>query len=394
LDEILKYYKQYLPKTKKEEIISIEHIINNNSDNYEYYLKDYKIAKEINLKAPLISLLGKFNDDEKQIELALERWKKIEKMLFDKTYKRMRGDYKKRLINFFRNKNNKEIIIRIFNEDIYDSFIEKNNIEVEEEQEDNIQNNNISYNIMKVKDEIINNLHNKYINPLHEKFQKGQDSKNANIFDSKNNEYSFNLLKSEESEKEMKSIEYNKTKEEIAEFILKESKFRFHTNKNLEEMTFIYDQIIIVLKNYNILVDYEQLQSCKEYFLKNKIETVLAKSFLKLMDFKDELEKSIRNEFMYNYNLKIELAFQRVDNEERENEIYDIQCIYTFFHPDDDNKECYKDENILFNKTLSKLQGFCYLLGSINNAKYNNSIILDEDNRKNKKALFSKYRLG
>jgi hypothetical protein len=47
LEEVLKYYKQYMPETKKEEIISIEDIINNNSDNYEYYLKDYEKAKEI-----------------------------------------------------------------------------------------------------------------------------------------------------------------------------------------------------------------------------------------------------------------------------------------------------------------------------------------------------------
>ena len=386
LDEILKYYKQYLPGTKKEEIISIEDIINNNSDNYEYYLKDYEKAKEINLKAPLISLLGKLNDDEKQIELVLERWKKIEKMLIDKTYKRMRGDYKKRLINFFRKKNNKEIIIKIFNEDIYDSFIEKNNIEVEEEEEDNIQNNNNSFNIMKVKDEIINNLENKYRKPLYETFQKGQDSKISNILDSNNNEYSFNLLKSEESEKEMESFQYNKTKEEIAEFILKESKFRFHTNKNLEGMIFIYDQIILVLKNNNILVDYEQLQSCKEYFLKNKIETVLAKSFLKFMDFKNEFENRIRNEFIYKYSLKMELAFLRVDNEEGSNEIYNIQCKYTFFPPEDDNKEIYKDENVLKNKTVSKLQGFTYLLKSINNEKYNNSIFFDEENKKKQKS--------
>ena len=389
LEEVLKYYKQYMPETKKEEIISIEDIIKNNSDKYENYLKNYKIAKEMNLKAPLISLFGNINDNEEEIKLTLEKWKNIEKMLIDKKYKKMRRVYKKQLINFFKNKNNKEIIIKIFNEDIYDSFIDKNNIKIEE---DDIQDDNISNNITKVKDGIISNLDNKYSNPLYESFQKVQDSENSII----NNESSFYLTKSLKTEKEKKSNECNnKTKEEeISEYILKKSKLRFHTNKSGEKMIFIYDPIIIVNKNYNILIEYEKLQSCKEYFLKNNIETVLAKSFLKLMDFKDELEKSIRNEFIYNYNLKIELAFQRVDNEERENEIYDIQCIYTFFHPDDDNKECYKDENILFNKTLSKLQGFCYLLGSINNAKYNNSIILDEDNRKNKKALFPQYRLG
>ena len=66
MEEVLKYYKQYMPETKKDEIISIEDIIKNNSDKYENYLKNYKIAKEMNLKAPLISLFGNINDNEEE----------------------------------------------------------------------------------------------------------------------------------------------------------------------------------------------------------------------------------------------------------------------------------------------------------------------------------------
>jgi len=389
LEEILKYYKQYMPETKKEEIISIEDIIKNNSYKYENYLKDYEKAKEMNLKAPFVRLFGNLNDNEKEIHSTLERCKIIEKMIKDKKYEIINGDNRKKIINFFKNKNNKEIIIKIFNKDIYGFFIEKYNIKVEENY---IQNDNISDNITKVKD---GNLGNKSLNPLYESFLKIQDSDNSNISNSNNNESSFYLTKALKSEKVIKSIEYHKTKEEeIAELILKKSKFRFHTNKSLEEMIFIYDQNIIVNKNYNILIEYEQLEICKNYFLKNKIETILAKSFLKLIDFKNEFENKIRNEFIHKYTLKMELEILRVDKEERDNELYDIQCIYTFFPPDGNNKKSYKDENVLINKTVSKFQGFLNLLDSINNEKYNNNIILDEENKKSKKALFLKYKHG
>jgi len=135
-------------------------------------------------------------------------------------------------------------------------------------------------------------------------------------------------------------------------------------------MTFIYDQNIIV--NKNMVVEYKELNNCREYFLKNKTETVLAKNFLKFMEFKNEFEDRIRNGFKYNYNLKMELAFQRVDNKERGNEFYDIQCKYNFYPPDNKYKDSFIDENILMNKTESNLQGFLYLLNIINNEKYNN----------------------
>ena len=133
-----------MPETKKEEIISIEDIIKNNSYKYENYLKDYEKAKEMNLKAPFVRLFGNLNDNEKEIHSTLERWKIIEKMIKDKKYEIINGDNRKKIINFFKNKNNKEIIIKIFNKDIYGFFIEKYNIKVEENY---IQNDNISENI-------------------------------------------------------------------------------------------------------------------------------------------------------------------------------------------------------------------------------------------------------
>ena len=63
------------------------------------------------------------------------------------------------------------------------------------------------------------------------------------------------------------------------------------------------------------------------------------------MEFKNELENRIKEEFKYKYNLKMELELIRVNNEEKG--IYDIQCIYNFFPPvNGDYIESFKDENI------------------------------------------------
>lgn len=126
-----------MPQTKKEEIKSLEDIIKNNSDKYEIYLNDYETAKEMNLKTPLISLLGNLNDNEEDIKKALSTWEATVKMIKDKKIKKMRGDNKKKLINFFKNKSNKELLIKIFNEEYYDFFIKQNNIKVEEDDNQN-----------------------------------------------------------------------------------------------------------------------------------------------------------------------------------------------------------------------------------------------------------------
>ena len=54
LKEVLKYYKDYLFESKKNDINNIDNIINNNIFNYEDYLKDYDKAKEMNIKSPII----------------------------------------------------------------------------------------------------------------------------------------------------------------------------------------------------------------------------------------------------------------------------------------------------------------------------------------------------
>ena len=370
LEEVLKYYKQYMPQTKKNEIKSLEDIIKNNSDGYENYLNDYETAKEMNLKTPLISLFGILNDNEDEIKKVLDSWQKIEKMIKDKKIKKMRGDNKKKLINFFKIKSNKELLIKIFGEECYDFFIKANNIKVEED------NQNDKKKEIKSKSEN-KNSNNGQLLEVHERIIH---SENQSINISINNNQSTALNSNKpKPEKEKEINETSKAKEEeIAELILEYSKIRFHTNGNGEQMTFKYDEIITVVKNNNILIEYEQLQRCEEYFSQYKTETVLAKSFINLMKFRNELENRIKKEFKYEYSIKMELEFSRVENEDRGNNgLYDIQCIYHFFPPDGNDKESFKEENVLINKTASNVQGFEFLLAEIKNEKYQDIVDIE-----------------
>ena len=388
LEEVLKYYKQYMPESRKEEINSIEDIIKNNSDKYENYLKDYEIAKEMNLKTPLISLFGNLNNEE-EINKTLKSWEVAEKMIKDKKIKKMRGDNKKKLINFFKSKNNKELLIKIFSEDNYKFFIEQNKIKVEEE--DNMQNDNAPNNIEKAKEDINNDSENKNLNSNNESISKVQEkrinsSENENIKNANNNQSTNYSTKNNKNEKEIKVNEYSKaTEEEIAEFILQKSKFKFHIEKNEEQISLNYEEIIAEINNNNILLDYEQLQRCKEYFPQNNIKNALSNSFLKFMEFKDDLEKGFKDKLMEvknNFNLKMELEFLRVDNEEK-NVVNNIECNYKLYSPGDNGGiQSFKDENILINKINTKSQGFMYLIEEIKNGNFQDIINKEEKSQK------------
>ena len=361
LKEILKYYKQYHPETKKDDIISIEEMLKNNSDKYGKYLKDYEIAKEMNLKTQLINLFINLNDNsvsEEEINKVVESWKASEKIIKDKKIKKMRGDYKKKLIHFFKNKNNKEILVKIFNEDIYDFFIKRNKIAIEE---DNYNNNKIIHNKKLAKEENIR-IEEKIINSSEE-----ESTISGNI---KENEC------------------HKKREEEIVEYILKESKIKMHIDNRRKEPFINYEEIYIGINN--IILENSELQRCKEYFLENKKETDIAKSYLKLMEFIDEFKKRIKTEFKHKYNLKIDLHFKR-NGIDKNTGLYDIQCIYYFYPPHNNKLETFREENILINKTNSNLQGFFFMLNEINNEKYKdikyeeesqNEIYTKNENRK------------
>ena len=157
LNEIFLYYKEFCYESKKEDIKIIEKIIKSNrieaNINIENYLKDFDIAKNINIRKPIIKYLNNLKiknkniqEAEEELKKSIETWKSIEKMINEKKLKKIKKDLKIYLKNYFSDINNKKILIKIFREEIYDYF--KNNIKI------NNQNNNIEIENQNHKEEI------------------------------------------------------------------------------------------------------------------------------------------------------------------------------------------------------------------------------------------------
>ncbi len=91
-----------------------------------------------------------------------------------------------------------------------------------------------------------------------------------------------------------------------------------------------------------------------------------------------EFENRIKTEFKYKYNLKIHLHFKRNDID-RNTGLYDVQCIYYFFSPDNNKLETFKKENILINKEIQSFKDFLFMINEINNEKYKDVKFEDEN---------------
>ena len=128
LKEILDYYKKFLFESKKEDVKIIENLVFNNKEGFDEYLKDYNIAKKMNLRFPIIKHLinsGEYESikDEKKIKQNIEIWKQLEKMIKEKKILTINKETKKILGNYFKDEKNKNILLKIFNQDELDTFI-------------------------------------------------------------------------------------------------------------------------------------------------------------------------------------------------------------------------------------------------------------------------------
>ena len=143
LIEILKYYQNFLFESKKEDIKLIENYINKNDKiDYKKYLPNFNEAQKINKRNFIIFYLfsQKVNNNVKKESLlkeCIEDWKKLEEIIVNKDFQKMTNENKTIIMAIFSDNNNKEILKKIFNEEIYNSmvfFLEmtKNNPEIKE----------------------------------------------------------------------------------------------------------------------------------------------------------------------------------------------------------------------------------------------------------------------
>ena len=130
LNEILKYYNDYLFESKKDDINSINEIIKtgNFGINIIKYLKDYQECKknELNINNNLIPD-NKNIDNIKDIDIK-KMITQYEKPIKDKNIFKIERKSRDILFNYFKDEKNKESLLAIFDQDTINNFIEQNNI--------------------------------------------------------------------------------------------------------------------------------------------------------------------------------------------------------------------------------------------------------------------------
>ena len=404
LKEILNYYKTFLFESKREDINLIEDAIKNNNLNYKIYLKDYDIAKKINIRLPLINNCFNTNNlkTENEFNNAIEVWNNIEKMIREKKIKKIRKDIKILLNKYINDENNMDILLKIFSQDIIDFYINefKNNIE-----KDKIENKNKA---KKNEEEIM------IIPPKENIFIINENNKNEDNSNKENSEKSNNINNAISTKQHSKKNEnIKKEKEEYIESdsapsifensenydsiilknILENSSFLTTFNPNENKPEFSYSKIKYG-KN-EIEVSYDKFKgSIGNFKNKRQDKNKLIKNYKKLHSFLEEFETRIKTEYKNNFNLRIELKFK---DEKKDDEygIKNISCLYIFYEPITNKIFIFREEDILNNGTNSNLTGFDFLKSRINSDIYKNVLkennkIVENKNKKNTKQKENK----
>ena len=212
LKEVNKYYKEYLFESKKEDINYINEIIKsndnvNNANDFEKYLIDYKLAKKMNLRLPIINYL--YSEKNK---LTIKDEEKFNKEVLEHKIKGISKNIKELLFKYFNDNNNKEIIMKmkIFNINEYEIFIKESNKSLNEGKNLNDKNKNI-INEEDKYDKINKNMNiqNKKIKIIINK----EDNNIGQVEKKSTNSTGYqNEEKKEKSENEEKRVKKEKTK--------------------------------------------------------------------------------------------------------------------------------------------------------------------------------------
>lgn len=128
LMQVLFYYESFLFESKKEDIDIIK---NSQLQNCVNYLKDFEKAKKVKVSVPIINYLyeveyGDKAKKEKYVLKILNKWEKLEMMIKEHTFKKFPKYEKKILVIFFQDSNNKETLLKIFNQNDIEYFINQN----------------------------------------------------------------------------------------------------------------------------------------------------------------------------------------------------------------------------------------------------------------------------
>ena len=350
LETVLEYYKLYYFETKVEDIEKIEQDIKNKNEDSEY-LKDYEEAnKKINFY-PIIEKIYIISDNEginseKSLQDSYNNFITLYKLIKDRKFNKMRIN--NNFSQFFKDKNNYELLLEAFTKEEIDSFINYLNLPKKQEKLSD-ENENLStfykYNnksdIFKQYKKILYITNNNSIKPKNEiiSINEGQNNKTQED-------------KNSDNQKQIK-LEYVNIDDYMdwVKEILNKSSIEIKTNKEKKEIEYKR----ISYGDNNSIIQKEEFSK-----LLNKLDE---KNGLKI--FFKEVENKIKTEFNHNFSLKFDIELK---NEGKNN----IEATYIFYDPknEKDKLSFYKDENILINGTESNLQGFNFMINEINQEKY------------------------
>ena len=142
LEIILNYYKNYYFESKKEEIDMLEKNIKlGEKFEYKKYLNDLEVAISRNERYPIIKFICEKNNKGKEInEKEMLEWLKNfesnENSLRDGKKKKIKRQIKTPIIEYFNNKENMPILLKIFTPEQINNYIEKKEKKEEKEQKE------------------------------------------------------------------------------------------------------------------------------------------------------------------------------------------------------------------------------------------------------------------
>ena len=351
IEEILNYFKDFFPESKRKEIELIEH---NNIE--EKILENYSKAKKYNMRKPLIFLLldQSKNNNESGIKKALDKWNKIEEEINKNDFQNINKAEREKLIKFINEPNN-ELIYKIFDRKIIEEFINFN----EQMSEVSSSSTTIALQKRKNKNNRIKKVKTKTKNKT--KYQSKLDLNYSKS--SSSNKLDQSTYLEREEEKELKKLD-NKS-DLIFKNILKSNLIFLLKGENEDK------NIKIKFKeNCKFFLHESDFDICKENFSNNK-----SSKGYKIFEFLSEFIKKLLNDYNNNFLLKLELSI-----EEKENEFI---FSYKFLYPLNKEPLYFKDFNYLS-------EGFEYLLNEINDEKYKIKEIKKEQILNEKKETIRK----
>ena len=390
LKKILEYYKTFCFDSRKKDISSIEYEISEQGNlNYKINEHDFEKAKKLNDIIPLINYLYKIKDGNKtesEIQDIIEKYNSLEKMIIERELLEdinIENETITQLFDYFNDKNNEKYLIGIFCKENYEYFLHNYNKNTEKNEIikfDELYKNNTKENYSRIK------------------YQYNTESEDSNLLSITTKFHTMDS-KSIINNSEQKIICYE---EKLAISILSKSKVILNAKSKGGKLSFIFESINY--GDYNISINNDKLLQIKEYFIKNKNESIIAKTYFKYMEFLDEFKNRICTKYIQDYKLKIILEFQINDKIENDS-IFIISCCYKFYSDVESNK-ILKEGNILLNKVNSLEQDFQFLINDkyfegvktqyssekeANKASYSNNRNDNKSNHNNKDNFNNKH---